>query len=89
MVGLLSSIQSGREGDRQYARDLKKKACHISLKQGGVFYDLGPCFLSRLEENVAIHQANFVKSKRCRVAIECEIVSGPSLCIVMCCAILY
>ena len=36
-------------------------------------------FFSRFEENTAIHQANFVKSKRYRVAKECEIVGGPSV----------
>ena len=43
---------------------------------------------SRFEENVAIHEANFVKSKRYRVAKECEIVGGPSLYIILYCAVL-
>ena len=51
----------------------------IRVRGGGV---------SRFEENVAIHQANFVKSKRYRVAKECEIVGGPSLYIILCCAVL-
>ena len=44
---------------------------------------------SRSEENVAIHEANFVKSKRYRVAKECEIVGGPSLYFILHCAVLY
>ena len=44
---------------------------------------------SRFEEDVAIHEANFVKSKRYRVAKECEIVGGPSLYIILYCGVLY
>ena len=46
---------------------------------------------SCFEENVTIHEANlFVKSKRNRVAKECEIVGGPSLYIIfiLYCAVL-
>ena len=40
---------------------------------------------------MAIHEANFVKSKRNRVAKECEIVGGPSLYIIfiLYCGVLY
>ena len=87
MVGFLYSVQPGEKATGNAPVNLTiQNVWHISLTQGGVFHDSGSCFLSCFEENVALHQANFVKSKPYRVVKGCEIVGDPSLYIVLCCA---
>ena len=44
--------------------------------------DLEKRNISETRDDVALHEANFVKSKSYRVAKECEIVGGPSLYII-------
>ena len=53
-----------------------------------IYKDLEKTKISKPGDDVALHQANFVKSKRYRVAKGCEIVGCPSLYIILCCAVL-